>query len=381
MNRPHAGRWPCCALMWLTVISVSPWVAAEDTSPSRTEQLVVMRDGRILQGVVQRHAVGYYVERSNGSILVPQEQVRCVARDLADAYRLQREQMLDPTSADLLRLAEWCISYRLYDEAQQELKRALRREPDNDTARRMLAKLEDRLMASPQLAAPRARVDQLGLVMSDVESLGGLSKELAMEFTSRIQPLLINKCGNAACHGFSSRSDFRLTHVRNGSANHRLSSQQNLALVLKQIDLSNPKASPILQRTQGAHGGATFAIFSGAGGTAQRQTLENWVFAVVKEQQKEAEQLANRSPLKPTKAKVNPTDEATETASTQVQPAKFETTVAPAIAESMHLQSLGEEAPSSPSEPATRPRRNDAFDPEEFNRLYGGQPAPRTPGI
>jgi len=362
-----------CALLSIALWSAATVVRADPAPPSSTEQLVVMMDGRILYGVVQRHAVGYYVERSNGSILVPKEQVRCIARDLADAYRLQREQMLDPTSASLIQLAEWCISYRLYDEAGQELKRALRRDPQNDTARNMLAKLEDRLQATPQLAVPAARVDAAGLVAAEVESLGGLSKGLAEEFTTRIQPLLINKCGNASCHGFSSRSEFRLTHVRNGSANHRLSSQQNLALVLKKVELSDPAASPLLQRSQGAHGGATYATFGGAGGAAQLKTLETWVLAVSREHQQQAEKLANRGTLKPAKPRA-----ATATATVEtVTQAKFEPAIDPILAAGEfppdRRQHEDAAAPLS-----TLPRKQDAFDPEEFNRQFGGQPLSRA---
>lgn len=361
------------ALLWLALLSHVPGVRAEDPSTQNAEQLVVMTDGRILYGVVQRHAVGFYVERSNGNILVPKEQVRCIARDLADAYRLQREQMLDPTSAALIQLAEWCISYRLYDEAGQELKRALRRDPENETARRMLAKLEDRLRVAPQQATPTPRVDPVGLVAADVESLGGLSKELASEFTTRIQPLLINKCGNASCHGFSSRSEFRLAHVRNGSANHRLSSQQNLALVLKKVDFSEPAISPLLQRSQGAHGGATFAIFGGAGGTEQLKTLETWVLAVAREHQQEAEKLAKRASLRPAKRR----DDVTSPPADTVIPAKFEETTAPVMA-AAELQRNREQELDAPPPATSLPMKNDAFDPEEFNRQYGGQPLSRA---
>ncbi|MBI1348754.1 hypothetical protein GC163_20975 [bacterium] len=384
MNRPFAGCVWSCALLCAALWGGSREVWADDAVPAAADELIVMTDGRILRGRVSRHAVGFYIERSGGTILVPKEQVRCIAHDLPEAYRLQREQMLDPTSAMLIQLAEWCISYRLYEEAGQELKRALRRDPQNETARRMLAKLEDRLLAAPQGSANKPKFDVLGMAVADVESLGGLSKETAEEFTTRIQPLLINKCGNGSCHGFGSTTDFRLAHVRIGSANHRRSSEQNLALALKLITIDTPASSPLLQRSQGAHGGASLAIFGGAGGADQYQTLETWVDTVCAERQAEAAKIAGRTPLKtPRTATSSPMPNPPTMIQTTAleQPAEPEVLSSPVLANAQYLAAQNSDRdalPSSESPPTRQPRSQDAFDPEEFNAQFGGQPVSRN---
>ncbi len=284
---------------WLVLAAGLPTSGLTAAAEPAQEQLAVMFDGRIIRGTITRHAVGYSVARPGGSIVLPEEQVRCVAKDLREAYRLQREQMVEPTSAGLIRLAEWCITYRLYDEAGDELRRTLRRDPQNEIARQMLAKLDDTLRQAPQQKQGQLRVDSVGAVVADVEAIGGLARPQAAEFTQKIQPLLINKCANAGCHGGVTDREFRLIHVRLGDGTQRRASEQNLAMVLKQLNLAAPDASPLLKATQGSHGGSPVTLFGGAAGQKQSEALTAWVEAVAEQRQTAEQKLARRVPLKP----------------------------------------------------------------------------------
>jgi hypothetical protein len=134
-------------------------------------------------------------------------------------------------------------------------------------------------------------------MVPEVESLGGLSNESARAFTQRIQPLLMNKCGNVACHGSTNREDnltgFHLIPVRNGSNSHRLYAERNLAEVMRQIDINEPGHSPLSIVPQGTHAG-TSGIFHGTGGNAQLKTLRAWINSVADEKQAEEQALAAR---------------------------------------------------------------------------------------
>jgi hypothetical protein len=353
-------RWCTAALIAWTTAAAPAEEPFHATGPS---QLVVMTDGRILEGVVTRQATGYYVERSNGRIVIPFEQVRCVARDLPDAYRQQRETMVDPTAADLIRLAEWCLSYRLYDEARLELNRALRRDGSNETARRMLARLEDMLLAKSPPPKPAVTVAD-GLLQPEVEALGGFSRPTAAQFTARIQPLLMNKCGNASCHGAAANNDFRLTPVRLEGLGHRRGTEQNLALVLKYVDVQQPHQSLLLEKIRKAHGGAAYAALSGAQGNDQQKQIRDWVLAVANERRAEEERLAQRTRL-------------------GKKPATTAAAVEPAVALASASETV-ETQPSATDEPETvrvaplsslPPRGSDRFDPAEFNQNFGNQPS------
>ncbi|HUQ69654.1 MAG TPA: hypothetical protein VM165_09030 [Planctomycetaceae bacterium] len=371
------GRIAAAVLLCAVVIAAGLTVSAQPAPDASGELMVVMTDGRVLRGSVMRHATGYFVERPSGRILVPHEQIRCVAKNLPDAYRQQREAMIDPTAASLIRLAEWCISYNLYDEAADELRRTLRRDPENETARKMLARVQDQLLAEPAKALEKPYVNRDGVISADVESLGGLSKETAATFTTRIQPLLMNKCGNAGCHGVETDNGFRLTPVRFSSPNHRRSAEMNLALVMKLIDTQEPHRSPLLETIRKGHGGAPATLFGGSQGTAQLRTLTDWVQTVAAERVAEEERLAKRTPLK----KNSKTPTTSETASVPpkslspeptIQQVSFTTESGPAP----HLLASGTrpgDEPkllAKPGELAPK-RRVDRFDPQAFNERFG----------
>ncbi len=359
-------------------ISTTAGVADDSRSADQTSlpNLMVMTDGRTMTGAITIQAGGYSVEKLGGSLFVPKEQVRCVARDLRDAYRIQRESQVDPTAGALLQLAEWGISYRLYDEARDDLHRALRRDPENETARKMLQRLEEQLLAQPKPRA-NAPVNGDGFLVQEVESLGGLSRETAAQFTSRIQPLLINRCGGASCHSSESNNTFRLAHVRIATRNHRRQSEQNLAAVMKYINTEDPRDSELLRIANGLHGGQTITMFGGSQGTQQLHSIQDWVNTVTAEQRVQQAKLAKAPQLKAKNGLARgtpprPLDDSdavasvatnrTESAPSGIVPASFE------------------EPGTRPAETKTKPdlpagmtlrRANDAFDPEAFNQKYG----------
>jgi hypothetical protein len=279
-------------LMSQAVRGQSP--APNDTEDTR-ERLVMLSSGRILSGQVSRNAGGYLVEQPNGRVQVSSEEVLFVVNDLREAYRKQRDSVKYPTPASHVALANWCISHRLHDEARDELKKSLKSDPENEEARRLLQRLTDTMRASlppaPTKRVPLKTFD--GFLQPDVESLGGLSRETAMQFTSKIQPLLLNKCGNAGCHGVASSNGFRLVAARIGGNGSRQNTERNLAEAMKQIDFQDVAGSHLLSIAMTGHGGKG-TIFVGPAGHEQYKLLKTWAKRVAEEQQANAAQLAQR---------------------------------------------------------------------------------------
>src|SRR5262249_20312220 len=154
----------------------------------------------------------------------------------------------------------------------------------------------DEMLEPPEPPRPKEPPRSIdGFLAAEVESLGGLSNESATAFTQRIQPLLMNKCGNASCHGKSEPNDkrdgFRLNPVRLGTSSHRLYTERNLAEVLRYIDLEEPALSPLVTIPQGAHAG-TAGVFHGTSGNTQLKTLRAWTKTVAEEKQKQEQELA-----------------------------------------------------------------------------------------
>jgi hypothetical protein len=371
------------ACVWLVVGLGWPngWVQLLAAEVPEDQQLAVLADGNIMRGVIAPHPIGYSIERPGGNIVLPKEKVRCVAANLTDAYRLQREQMIEPTSGMIVQLAEWCITYRLYDEAADELRRALRRDPANNTARQMLAKLEEMQRVAPPQMSNSVRLNSQGDVVADVEALGGLPKKLASEFTAKVQPLLINKCAGTGCHGGSAEREFRLIHVRLGTSNHRRASEQNLAMVLKYVEIERPEESLILTSVMGAHGGARMTLFGGPGGDVQYQILRNWVMSTAESRQTDAQKLARKQRLstRPMAASVDPEPLPAPTPGRSAEPpaktfALTDLEVIPAAAEDIEapLPTVDLDDFGVPR-PAKITPRSDRFDPEVFNRQTAEQ--------
>lgn len=266
--------------------------ANSDDAETR-ERVIVLNSGRVMSGFASRNAGGWLVEQPNGRVQVPEDQVRVVGNSLIDTYRQQRDAVAEPTPASHVALAQWCISYRLHDEARDELRKCLKLDPEHSTARKLLRRLDDILDVAKVKPTTVERPPQRtadGFLTPDAESLGGLSNESAINFTQRIQPLLMNKCGNASCHGTTTPPEkpdgFHLLPVRSGANANRRYTERNLAEVMRYVDLQQPSLSPLMTLPQGAHGG-TAGVFSGTNGNAQIKMLRTWIKTVAEEKRAE----------------------------------------------------------------------------------------------
>jgi hypothetical protein len=336
-------------------LNVSP-----DVPPVPVNQpgLLVLKSGRTIAGRISQSANGYTVDQVHGTIAVPFDLVEFFARDEREALRLFHKRTPNPTAGFHVRLAEWCLPYQLLAEARDELRAALLLEPHRGDARNLLRRLDALLEPPPPVeAAARGRLEAAGFDVPEATSLAGLSPESAREFTERVQPLLMNKCGNATCHGPAAENDFRLARVRLTGGAHRVHSERNLAAVLEYIDRQNPNRSPLLTVSQGNHGRAGRTIFSGPFGAEQLETLRAWVLHVGRERAAiKAGDRAGFSAAAPTTAR------AAEPAGGG--PMDSAGAAGPAGIEETRIHAPGD-APASP--PA------DAFDPRAFNRsLEGG---------
>lgn len=344
------------------------------------ERVIVMNSGRILSGQMTRNAGGWLVEQSSGRVQVPEEQVKLVADNLRDAYRKQRDAIVEPTPATHIMLAQWCISYRLNDEARDELKKCLKRDPDHDEARKLLRRLDDTMIVRPvattAISSPLKTPE--GFVVPEVESLGGLSRETATAFTARVQPLLMNKCGNAACHGSASRGEFKLNSIRVGSNGHRMYTERNLAEALRYIDINDPALSPLIAVPQGSHGGTT-AIFHGPQSAEQLKTLRSFIKMVAKEKQTEEQELAQRPSVLGKKKSSAGSIETTAASDSPLRDAAVKPAAHSLSAtrpQAVFANEVRDDLPQTLPDDDTIPLdedTNDAFDPNVFNRRFHGE--------
>ena len=349
-----AGR-PVILACGLVVLAAS-MVESADGEPA----LLLLTSGRVVSGRIRTVAGAYQVDQTGARLVIPFAQVQLAADSLADAYRKLRRTMPQRTANRHIGLARWCIGYGLVAEARAELRAALVLEPDRDTARRMLTRLEPRRVTPTSVAGTpfgaAAAVLAIRQQTPEAEALGGLSRESAREFVLRVQPLLSNKCGNASCHGPRATNEFRLTRVVGTRFGSRVFSERNLAAVLKQIDLDRPADSPLLRVPRGEHGNVRRPVFDGRPAAAQIELLRRWVEAVARERRPRK---TTSTPAASTPIPAAPTD-----ATRADRPVPRSPSPVPVPSPPRPVPAA-EPAPSPAAPSGTSP---DAFAPDVFNR-------------
>ena len=253
------------------------------------ERVLVLRTGRVMKGRIKMISTGWLVSTDRGNAVIPFEQVHFDADNLNSAYLRLRIQNGRPTVATHLRLAEWCLSQDILAEAARELRDALEKDPANETARLMLNRVDNEIHRRTPQPEPSEQPTDVVILRepeskapdNEVRSLAGLSPDTAREFVASIQPLLLNKCGNARCHGSAAKNDFKLTKLRSGSSNSRVVSERNLAAVLKDLQPGPDNRTRLTEIVRGTHVGKT--IFNGRYGAVQMATLQSWMKTAAKE--------------------------------------------------------------------------------------------------
>jgi hypothetical protein len=261
-----------------------------DDSPVPIEGILVMRTGAVVAGKIIRSGNSYEVKGPYGQMQVPAELVKLRCADIHEAYTKLRETAKSRHSANAqTTLARWCLTHQLDDEARQELHEALLLEPDREDTKRLLRDAEDAIKAHQKNAAARepvstARPARPASATDDqMVTLGGLSREQALQFTRRIQPLLVNSCAAAGCHSRNSQTGFRLQNVSPGRNANRNATERNLAQILERVDVKKPKTSLLLTTPRRKHGRNGRPLFAGQRGDEQFAELEKWVTAVARD--------------------------------------------------------------------------------------------------
>ena len=338
-------------------------------NPGKEQSLLVLNSGRVVRGQLTPRTGGYDVQLPAGRMFVGSQQVRFQARNMDDAYQRMRSSLNEHTPNTHMELAKWCLVNKMPQKARSEVLDALHLDPNRDDAQRLLeALVREQRMTSGHVYRPvvptggSAPYDKVTLnhpsMMPERRSLGGLPKSLARTFTQTVQPIVVNRCGNARCHG-AGQSSFAVVSIRDGSTSRI--AEQNLAAILNQIDMTNPSQSPLLNATRGAHGNSRQLIFPGQSGGRQAAALRKWVADVARE-------ISPSIPSAPVDA---PTGQ--RTTATDIPASEIVAAADPALPGEETPQSLNRHRTVQKTkfvQDAVVATRHDDFDPEIFNRRY-----------
>lgn len=251
------------------------------------ERLLVLYNGKVVKGKIHQSATGYVVVVPTGKMVLPFEQVLLEADDLQDAYDQQRGALPENNAAAHIELARWCLTNGLHDQARAELRETLLIEPTSTVAKNMLQRITDLQLTTsdlPRIGVRDGRYSLLGDAkpLPTVDPLGGLPREVAAEFVSKVQPLLVNRCAMAGCHSPGSGNGLELQRVRLGKSSPKSYSQRNLAAVLERLDLQQPANSTLLTKLRGENSLDGVVVTHGGLSREQLQLLQTWIKSVAR---------------------------------------------------------------------------------------------------
>lgn len=251
------------------------------------ERVLLLQSGKVVKGVIRQSAAGYVVNVPGGQLVLPFDQVRFEGADLEELFRQAQSGLPNDTAPSHIELARWCVTNGLLDHARKELRIALKRDPESTIAMGLLQRINDQLLTAktkelPTVAQRNGQYSLLGDVKPGIaaETLGGLPREAATEFVTKVQPLLVNRCATAGCHGPGSGNSFELLRTKVGKAPPKSHSEKNLKAVTDRLDFEQPLRSPLLMKLRGES--KTYGVRQSHGGLSAEQllTLKSWIESI-----------------------------------------------------------------------------------------------------
>jgi hypothetical protein len=256
--------------------------------------VILLRNGSTLRGMITPAGDRYIVSFDKGGVArVPTSDVELLCRDLEQAYQHKRQSVGDHLTARL-ELARWCLQHKLHARAADQLLAAESEHGPHPELERLHQRL---LLAFVQPGATRTAKPQIGSQDKPVKStvsLADLPRGALEEFTSTVQPLLLNRCAASGCHGGRGDASYVLLRPSGGRPLTSRITERNLAATLNQTNYATPAQSPLLVKALQVHGSAESPALLERE-TRYYELLAKWVTRVSPPREAELEKVARRN--------------------------------------------------------------------------------------
>jgi hypothetical protein len=250
--------------------------------PAASRQFILLRNGEVFSGELSEKGEFYVVVNSGSEVNVVRRDVDVVCQSLDDVYRLKQSRLAPGQIDDRLNLADWCLRQNLFGYAAHELSAALQLDPNNRKAQYVDRRLQLAMAAATAPSAetkPGAASRRLPATPEELDRLVRCLPSGTVEnFTSIVQPMLVNSCATAGCHGPSSQSKYTLIRTAGGSTPAVRVTQRNLHSTIQWIDNNHPAESKLLAAAREPHGNN--ATPAASLDSAKYQELVVWVTQV-----------------------------------------------------------------------------------------------------
>ncbi len=267
-------------LLFACVAGIVGYVLA--APPSQVDGVLVLRNGYVLTGRIWQEGEVYVVKMKNGEVRMAAERVDQVGRSLQEVYQRKRAALSPDNVPEVLDLTQWCMQQQMLAEAKDLVAHALTISYDDSRIAPVARQVQHAIdlkrahVRLEQQEKQRPRFEPVVVQATYVEKLPSGAVE---SFTHRVQPLLLNRCGTAVCHGSAGKSKFRLQRPARGLPFHSRLTQANLTATLRYVKRDDPQSSPLLLMPTRSHGTARRAVFSQTQAN-QLAILTSWVHGI-----------------------------------------------------------------------------------------------------
>ena len=251
---------------------------------------LLLKNERLLEGTVYRLGDRYQVKMGEGSkVTIPADQVAFVGQSKLEAYQFLKSSVATWTVGEHFQLTRWCLLNGLLDEATAHYQLVAQSHGEHTRVKQLGKELEKKLLEIPGFRAylglapiekqsPVVTASAVVPASDDGQSVDIISTtmhpEIAALYSRKVQPILMNRCSQAACHGTQTKTGLMIKQPY--AREFARISTENLASVLKYVRRESKEISPLLKYATKAHGIQKQAAISVAE-TQLLKELSEWI--------------------------------------------------------------------------------------------------------
>lgn len=264
MRHDPPNRFLALACAAVASLAFAAGASLRAQQPEPALGVIVLRNGNVLTGTVQKSGGHYRVENAGAMLRVPAGQVEMVCASLEEAYEQRRKQRVGNSVDGHLELARWCLRHGMLPQAAREILDARTDDPGHPALRSLDLQLKQCLADEANRREREKNAEAVSLVahQQPAEPQEFVATERTIvpssaaqeQFVRSIQPMLIRNCTTSGCHSANSSQQLKLDRWALEGSGIPALIRKNLDQVLAQVDGEDPPSSPIMRRARQAHG-------------------------------------------------------------------------------------------------------------------------------
>ena len=318
---------------------------------------ILLDNGHVLHGRLIDEGDQVLIRLGRGSQMrLPRTRIRGVGRSGHDLFLLQRRQLHNSDVEGRIELARWCLRNEQTDNAGKLLLELTRLAPRDPRVAYLDNQIRQVLQPPPVPSAKPAVQPAIAVEDPPADPIESLTRGQIADFTAHVQPVLLNHCSAAGCHGVVGKSDFKVLRPFSGHGLTQRMTNRNLNASLAYVNRADPAISKLLLAATEPHGGNETPILSGPRDESSLKVLRRWLES-----------------LKSPDAKPQDVADVNVQQATMLQRlARSEDATNHPLTDNADVERTGEttELNSLPSVKRTSPSLNDPYDPGAFNRHF-----------